>query len=88
MQKIIRDEEQRVRAILGEYIFAIDEQTMESVIIDRLRALDKTVALAEIASGGLVAARLSQTENYTDVLAGSVVATSPHARQHGPRLGE
>lgn len=79
--RIIDEEENRIRGILGRYIFGVDQQTMESVIIDLLRDQGKTVAIAEVASGGLVSARLTQTDGYHQVLAGALVATSPSVRQ-------
>ncbi|MGR8946647.1 MAG: CinA family nicotinamide mononucleotide deamidase-related protein [Gammaproteobacteria bacterium] len=81
-QIIISDEEELIRGILGNYIFGVDEQTMESVIIDSLNARQQTIAIAEVASGGLVSARLTQTDGHHSILAGSVVATSSDARKN------
>ena len=79
--KLLDDEEAIIREILDNYIFGIDQQTMESVIIDTLMQQQKTVALAEVASGGLVSARLTQTDGHHHVLNGAVVATSPSVRE-------
>ena len=54
---------------------------MESVVIDRLRAKHQKLAIAEVASGGLVSARLTQTDGHHEVLVGSVIATSSSARE-------
>ena len=80
-QTIVAEEEKLIREILGQYIFGIDEQTMESVVIDRLRAKHQKLAIAEVASGGLVSARLTQTDGHHEVLVGSVIATSSSARE-------
>lgn len=79
--EIIDAEHERMRAILGTYIFAIDDQTMESVILDMLKSRAKTLAIAEVASGGLVSARLTQTDGHHEVLAGAIVATSALVRE-------
>ena len=79
--KLLDDEEAIIREILDNYIFGIDQQTMESVIIDTLMQQQKTVALAEVASGGLVSARLTQTDGHHHVLNGAVVGTSPSVRE-------
>ena len=79
--KLVDEEEAVIRDILQHYIFGVDEQTMESVIIDALQQQGKTIALAEIASGGLVSARLTQTDGHHQVLNGAVIATSPAVRE-------
>ena len=80
VKNIIEDEESRMRDILGQYVFAVDEQTMESVIIGLLKQQGQSVAIAEVASGGLVSARLTQTDGHHEVLAGSLIGTSADAR--------
>ena len=80
-QAIVADEERLIREILGDYIFGVDEQTMESVVIDHLVAKGQNFAIAEVASGGLVSARLTLTDGHHQVLAGSVIATSANARE-------
>lgn len=80
VKAVIADEEARMRSILGGYIFAVDEQTMESVIIDLLKQQGLSVAIAEVASGGLVSARLTQTDGHHEVLAGALIGTSADAR--------
>ena len=44
--KILADEEQIIRSILGDVIFGIDEETMESVVLDRLRKDGMTLSIA------------------------------------------
>ena len=67
-------EDARLRPLLGEYVFGLDEQTMELVVIDLLRERGLTLALAESVSGGLAAARLSGVPGAGDVLRGALVA--------------
>ncbi len=50
-QRLIEDEEKNIRAILGTTIFGIDNETMESVVLDALRERGLTLAVAEITSG-------------------------------------
>ena len=66
--------EAEVRAILGPIVFGTDDDTMESVVIDLLRAGGLTLGLAESVTGGLVAARLTDVAGASDVLRGSIVA--------------
>ncbi len=76
----IADEEQRVRAILGQHVFGIDEQTMESVVLDTLRARGQTLAVAEVTSGGIAAARLAALDPAGSVFRGGITATSSDLR--------
>jgi nicotinamide-nucleotide amidase len=66
--------EGEVRAELGELVFGVDGDTMESVVLDRLRELGWTLGLAESLTGGLVSARLVSIPGASDVLRGSIVS--------------
>ena len=73
-------EEAVLRQILGQYIFAVDEQTMESVVLDGLRQQGKTLAVAEISSGGLISTRLSAVDGSGDVFRGGIVPVAGSVR--------
>jgi nicotinamide-nucleotide amidase len=66
--------EAEVRAVLGPIVFAVDDETMESVVIDLLRARGLTLGLAESVTGGLVAGRLTDVPGASDVVRGSIVS--------------
>jgi nicotinamide-nucleotide amidase len=74
VEAILSAEEARLRAILGECVFGIDDQTMESVVIDLLRERGLTLAIAESVTGGLAAARLSAVPGTGHVFRGALVA--------------
>ena len=74
VEKILRAEEALVREILGDCIFGVDEQSMESVVLDMLRQQSLTLAVAESLTGGLVGARLTAVPGASDVVRGAVVA--------------
>ncbi len=69
-------EETEIRAILGDAIFGIDEQTMESVVLAALKNAGATVAASESLTGGILAARMSALDPAMSVFRGSVVAAS------------
>jgi nicotinamide-nucleotide amidase len=73
-EAILADEEARVRAILGDVIFGIDDQTMESVVIDLLRERGLTLGIAESLTGGLMGKRFTDVPGASDVFRGSIVA--------------
>jgi len=63
-----------VRAVLGSIVFGVDDETMESVVLDLLRARGLTLGLAESVTGGLVAGRLTDVPGASDVVRGSIVS--------------
>ena len=63
-----------VRAVVGEHVFAVDDETMESATLALMRARGLTLGLAESVTGGLVAGRLTGVPGASDVLRGAVVS--------------
>jgi nicotinamide-nucleotide amidase len=72
--EILDGEEQYLRAILGDLVFALDDANMESTIIDMLHQRGQTLALAESLTGGLLGARLSAVPHASLVLRGAIVS--------------
>lgn len=70
---IIAREEAIVRSLLGSYIFGIDEQTMEAVILGGLKRRDLSLAVAETATGGLMSTRLSTCLEASGTFLGGIV---------------
>jgi nicotinamide-nucleotide amidase len=66
--------ERRIRSELGELVFGLDSDTMESVVLDEMRRRGLTLGLAESVTGGLVSARLTGVPGASDVLRGSIVS--------------
>jgi nicotinamide-nucleotide amidase len=66
--------EKRIRSELGELVFGLDDETMESVVLDAMRQRGLTLGLAESVTGGLVSARLTGIPGASDVLRGSIVS--------------
>jgi len=71
---MLDDEEAELRAVLGDLVFGVDDQSMERVVADLLAAQGRTVGVAESLTGGLVGARLAETEGASAWFRGSVVA--------------
>ena len=66
--------EEKIREVLGDQVFGVDNDTMESVVLDLLRAQGWTLALAESVTGGLVSGRLTGVAGASEVFRGSVVS--------------
>lgn len=72
--QLLDDEEVELRKILGDLVFGIDDETIDSAVIDRLRARHWTLGVAESVTGGLVGARLADSPGASEVYRGSIVA--------------
>jgi nicotinamide-nucleotide amidase len=66
--------EARVREIVGDQVFGVDDDTMESVVLELLRQRGWTLGLAESVTGGLVAGRITNVAGASEVFRGAVVS--------------
>ncbi|HEV8298115.1 MAG TPA: CinA family nicotinamide mononucleotide deamidase-related protein, partial [Acidimicrobiales bacterium] len=71
---ILAAEERVVREIIGPIVFGVDDDTMESVVLDLLKAQGLTLGLAESLTGGMIAARLCDIPGASAVFRGSIVS--------------
>ena len=72
--KLIDVWDAKVRSEVGDIVFGVDAQTMESVVLDILREKNLTLAVAESVTGGLVSGRLTAVPGASDVFRGAVVS--------------
>jgi nicotinamide-nucleotide amidase len=63
-----------VRDVLGPLVFGVDDQSMETVLLDALRQHGLTLAIAESLTGGLVSGRLTAIPGASDVFRGAIVS--------------
>jgi nicotinamide-nucleotide amidase len=63
-----------VRLVVGEHVFSVDDETMESVVLALMRVRGLSLGLAESVTGGLVAGRLTAVPGASDVLRGAIVS--------------
>lgn len=80
VETILQHEEQHIRDILGNVIFGIDDDTIESSVITLLEKRRLTIALAEMTSGGLASSRLANLDREGKTFLGGIVPSSPEAR--------
>lgn len=72
--------ETRVRSVVGDIVFGVDDDSMESVVIGLLRGRGLTIGVAESVTGGLVAGRLTSIPGASDVFRGAVVSYSSEVK--------
>ncbi len=66
--ELIAPVESEVRQLIGKYVFAVDEETIENAVGKLLREKRKTIAVCEDLTGGMVADRLQEadTERFVE----------------------
>jgi nicotinamide-nucleotide amidase len=74
VRQILADEEQLLRELLGPVVFGVDDDTMESVVLELLRERRMTLAVAESLTGGMIGSRLCDVPGASDVFLGGVVS--------------
>jgi nicotinamide-nucleotide amidase len=74
IDELIAPVEAVVRERLGPAVFGADEQTIETVLHDLLRARTWTIGTAESATAGLVAVRLTSLPGASELFRGGIVA--------------
>lgn len=72
--KLLAAEERPVRDALGDIVFAVDDQTMEEVVLAMLRERGLSLGCAESLTGGLLGGRITAAPGASDVYVGGLVA--------------
>ena len=69
---LVDAEDKEVRAIIGDMVFGVDDETMESAVLERLRGRGWTLGVAESLTGGLIGARIVNVPGASDVFRGTI----------------
>ncbi|HZI37167.1 MAG TPA: competence/damage-inducible protein A, partial [Acidimicrobiia bacterium] len=80
-EALIGAEERILRDELGDLIFGVDDETMESAVSDLLRQQGWTLGLAESLTGGLVGSRISDAPGSSEIFKGSIVSYATEAKR-------
>lgn len=75
------EEEAEVRALLGPLVFGVDDDTMESVVLDLLGRSNRTLAVAESLTGGLIGARICSVPGASSSFLGGVVSYATEVKR-------
>jgi nicotinamide-nucleotide amidase len=73
-RSVLDREQEEVRDLVGRWIFGVDEQSMESVVLAVLRYRGLRLAVAESLTGGYLAGRLCAVPGASDVFRGGIVS--------------
>jgi len=72
--ELLSTEEQELRALLGDLVFGVDDETMEHAVAVLLDAHGLCLGLAESITGGLMGARLTDVAGASGFFKGSIVS--------------
>ncbi len=72
--------EQKIREVLGTYIYGTDDQTLEEVVGGLLLKRKKTIAVAESCTGGLIGARFTNISGSSKYFERGVITYSNPAK--------
>jgi nicotinamide-nucleotide amidase len=73
-RRILDAEEALIRGLLGDVVFGIDEQSMETVVLDLLRRRGMTLAAAETVTGGVLSARMTEADPEMHTFRGASIS--------------
>jgi nicotinamide-nucleotide amidase len=72
--ELLAAEEQELRALLGDIVFGVDDESMEDAVAVLLTAHGLSLGVAESLTGGLVGARLTNVSGASGFFRGSIVS--------------
>ncbi len=72
---------EKIREIIGEYIYAVDCSSLEERAVELLKRQGKTLALAESCTGGYIAKRITDIPGSSSVFEYGIVSYSNEVKQ-------
>ncbi len=72
--RALDEEEAELRALLGDVVFGVDDDTMESVVGSLLVGAGLSLGVAESLTGGLIGARLTEVAGASNWFRGSIAS--------------
>ncbi len=76
----IKQVEDELRNELGDYIYGVDEQSLEWIVKSCLKKKELTVAIAESCTGGLISHRLTNIAGSSDCFCCGIISYSNRAK--------
>jgi nicotinamide-nucleotide amidase len=80
-ERQVREAETIVRELLGPYIYGVEDEDLEAVIVRLLTERKATLALAESCTGGCIANRVTNVPGASAILLAGLVTYSNAAKQ-------
>jgi len=80
-RSLLDAEEAQLRPIIGDLVFAVDDETMESAVLDACGARGWSLGIAESLTGGLVGARLANVPGASHTFRGSIACYATQVKR-------
>lgn len=80
-EELVAESERRVRAAVGEYIYGVDDDSLEQVVVREMGSRGRTLALAESCTGGHIANRITNVPGASAVLLAGLVTYANSAKE-------
>lgn len=81
-KKMIDDIETSLRKIFGEYIFGVDDDTMESIVLNLLKDKGFTLSTAESCTGGLLSEKITSVPGASEVFKFGAITYSNESKEN------
>lgn len=81
-KKMIDDIEASLRKIFGEYIFGVDDDTMESIVLNLLKDKGFTLSTAESCTGGLLSEKITSIPGASEVFKFGAITYSNESKEN------
>lgn len=79
-EALIDSLDREITSLLGDFVYGRDDETLEQVVVERLRSRTMTLATAESCTGGLISSRITDVPGSSEVFLGGVVSYSNSAK--------
>lgn len=80
-RELIAPTVEKIRAALGSAVYGVDVPSLESVLVEKLKAAHKTVTFAESCTGGLLAKRMTDVPGASEVFGFGFVTYANEAKR-------
>ena len=81
LQQTIDNEIDKLSKIIGQYIFGYDEKPIAEAVLEKLKAVGKTLASAESCTGGTIAKMITAIPGSSEVFKGTVVSYATSVKE-------
>jgi nicotinamide-nucleotide amidase len=69
-----------INKIMGQYVFGVEDEELQDVLVQKLQRAGKTVSTAESGTGGLLAHRFTEVPGFEACFSGGVIAPTDKAK--------
>ncbi|WP_096156947.1 MULTISPECIES: competence/damage-inducible protein A [Bacillus] len=80
--KLLDDTEKKIQSIVGDFFYGYDEDTIFSVLFNRIEKSQYTISSAESLTGGLFSEKMTSFTGASSVLEGCIVSYTNEVKQN------